>query len=495
MQPQAHAPADLAASFLASALTPEERFIRLDEVEGWLAERARAQRFAVRRIRFDELDQWHFAADPHRLVHDSGRFFAIEGVRVETSHGPVRSWQQPIIHQPEIGILGILTRCFDGVRYFLMQAKREPGNPPRSSPPHLLQLSPTVQATWSNYTRVHAGKRPRYLDYFLDPSRGRRLIDQLQSEQGSRFLRKRNRNMIVEIDDDVPLADGFVWLTLGQIKRLLGRDNLVNMDARTVLACIPFASASWQARSPAEISCGDEHAIAFGRRLEGFPSDLLRSAVETDRARHSSDEILSWLTEHKAGGHLKVERIPLDQVADWKQDDYSIRHRSGQHFAVIAVDVEAGDREVVHWTQPLLEHFGCGCVGFVTQKHGGILHFLVRASLEPGNRDLFEIGPTVACANPEQRLAAGTAPPFLELFQQPPTERIRYQAVQSEEGGRFYHFQNRYTILELEPEASLEIPPDFTWMTLAQIFDLARHGLFNIEARNLLSCLNLQGTG
>ncbi len=492
--PKPTASSEPTASFLTSALTAESRFHSLEEIRVWLSERSGRQHFAVRRIPFAELDQWHFAADPHRLVHNSGRFFSIEGLRVETQHGSVKHWQQPIIQQPEIGILGILTKVFDGLRYFLMQAKMEPGNI------NLLQLSPTVQATWSNYTRVHAGKRPLYLDYFLDPSpsldplQSRRLVDQLQSEQGARFFRKRNRNMIVEVENDVALADGFVWLTLGQIKRLLTNDNLVNMDARTVLACIPFACPEWRFAPPPGLQRRDDLTEVFGHHLGGFPHDLLWSAIGGGSSWRSSAEVLSWLTALKANCGLTVERIPLDQVEGWEQDDWQIRHHQGEHFAVIAVDVEAGTREVVHWTQPLLEHFGYGCVGFLTQKLKGTLHFLVRASLEPGNRDLFELGPTVSCANPEQRAGSNTAPPFLGLFMDPPTRWLRYQAVQSEEGGRFYHFQNCYTILEAPPETALEIPPDFMWMTLAQIFELTPHGIFNIEARNLFACLDLQAS-
>ena len=55
------------------------------------------------------------------------------------------------IHQPEIGILGILTRLTGGAREYLMQAKQEPGNVDGA------QVSPTLQATFSNYTQAHGG--------------------------------------------------------------------------------------------------------------------------------------------------------------------------------------------------------------------------------------------------------------------------------------------------------------------------------------------------
>ena len=63
---------------------------------------------------------------------------------------------------------------------------------------------------------MHGGKRPRYLDFFLQRGVNRVLVDQLQSEQGLFFLRKRNRNIIVETREDVPLHDDFHWLTSGR---------------------------------------------------------------------------------------------------------------------------------------------------------------------------------------------------------------------------------------------------------------------------------------
>ena len=104
---------------------------------------------------------WHID-DDGCLRHDTGRFFSVQGIHVETDFGHVSGWDQPIIVQPEIGYLGILAKEFDGVLYFLMQAKIEPGNV------NCVQISPTLQATKSNYTRVHNGKKPAYLDYFVN---------------------------------------------------------------------------------------------------------------------------------------------------------------------------------------------------------------------------------------------------------------------------------------------------------------------------------------
>lgn len=207
--------ADLAERCARSAAVTEAgSWLRTAEVPGWMAERHASHRFAVRRIPFAALTGWSFAPGTGNLRHDSGRFFTVEGLQVSVGTGPFPQWQQPIIKQPEVGILGILAKEFDGVLHFLMQAKMEPGNR------NLLQLSPTVQATRSNYTKVHRGADVRYLDHFLRPAPGSVVADVLQSEHGSWFFRKSNRNMIVETRDEVPVAEDFCWLTLGQIGRL-----------------------------------------------------------------------------------------------------------------------------------------------------------------------------------------------------------------------------------------------------------------------------------
>ena len=109
-----------------------------------------------------------------------------------------------------------------------------------------MQLSPTLQATRSNFTRIHGGNTPHYLEYFDGTKDVTILIDQLQSEQGARFFQKRNRNIIVEIpqEEDLPILDQFLWVTLGQIKALMRFPNVVNMDSRTVISCIQYGNYS-----------------------------------------------------------------------------------------------------------------------------------------------------------------------------------------------------------------------------------------------------------
>jgi oxidase EvaA len=67
--------------------------------------------------------------------------------------------------------------------------------------------------------------------------------------------------------------------------------------------------------------------------------------------------------------------------------------------------------------------------------------------------------------------------------------KIHYDILQSEEGGRFYHFQNRNMIVEIDENEKLDIPENYIWMTLNQMMELMPLGMFNIEARSLISTI------
>ena len=221
---------------LVSAATQENPYMSNGRFFNWLQNLNLQVIFEVDFVPIAQMQNWQFDSQKN-IRHNSGKFFSIEGIKVKTEfNGKIKEWTQPIINQPEVGFLGIICQKKNGILYFLMQGKIEPGNVNK------IQLSPTLQATKSNFSQVHGGKTPPFLSYFKDEIKGRHIIvDQLQSEQGARFLKKRNRNMIIQIDDEIiidDIPDNYCWLTLGQLKYFLTYPNLINMDTRTVLSCI-----------------------------------------------------------------------------------------------------------------------------------------------------------------------------------------------------------------------------------------------------------------
>ncbi|HEX4247713.1 MAG TPA: NDP-hexose 2,3-dehydratase family protein [Pseudonocardia sp.] len=458
-------------------MAAREGLSRTADFMDWFSARARAESVVVTRIDFDDLVGWGFRPEDGNLVHTSGKFFSVEGLEVRTAFGPVAQWSQPIINQPETGVLGILAKEFDGVQHFLMQAKMEPGNC------NVLQLSPTVQATRSNYTAVHRGRAVPYLDRFVDAPPRSVLADVAQSEQGSWFYRKRNRNMVVEVTDDVEVLDGFHWLTLGQLHQLFAFDNLVNMNSRTVLSCLPF--------------CGAGAAESAGAS-DGFGAALARSIGWDAPARHTTGEILSWITDLRSRREVEATPVPLNEVRGWSRRPDAIAHDSGQFFDIRAVAVTGGNREIDSWTQPMIAPHGLGVVAFLAARIGGVLHVLVNARVEPGYLDYVELAPTVQCT-PEsyEHLPAGSRPPFVDDVVDAAPDQIRFDTVLSEEGGRFYNARNRYVVVEVDADhvrtvlEAEEGPSRYRWMTVEQMVGLIRHSHYvNVQARSLIACLH-----
>ena len=67
----------------------------------------------MEKIPFAQMKMWHSEPDGS-IHHDSGRFFSIVGIDVNTDYevnseqGTFNHWRQPIILQPEVGYLGVL---------------------------------------------------------------------------------------------------------------------------------------------------------------------------------------------------------------------------------------------------------------------------------------------------------------------------------------------------------------------------------------------------
>ncbi len=462
--------------FLASARSATGCFLDTNSAYRWLLERRRTHRCRIEPVAFAELRRWRFEEGTGNLVHDTGRFFGVHGVRARLDFPAALSFDQPIINQPEVGLLGILAHRFDGMLHFLLQAKMEPGNLER------VQFSPTVQATRSNFTRVHGGERPHYLDYFRAGTGHRVLVDQLQSEQGMFFLRKRNRSMIVETNADIPLHDGFQWLTLGQVKRLMQEPHTVNMDTRTVIASIPLVGSEAEA-----------HESGWGRWPgdESFADALVASTLARDGGVHTTDALLSWLTDIRSHAECDVQPCGLNSLCGWERTATELRRADGRYFRIFGVSIECEGREVPSWTQPMVQPMNPGISAFAVKRIGGVLHFLVQARMEVGLWNVIELGPTVMSL-PGSPIDEYEPPFMLREVMNGTAGIVRHRSIQSEEGGRFYEYATENVVVELDEDGDTAVPPGYTWVTLGQLNALIKCGHHvNIEARSVLACLDV----
>ena len=71
---------------------------------------------------------------------------------------------------------------------------------------------------------------------------GKIIYNSIQSEEGGRFYKEQNRNMIVLADDeiDIKLPENFIWMTLNQMNTFLQFNNFLNIQARNLISLISF---------------------------------------------------------------------------------------------------------------------------------------------------------------------------------------------------------------------------------------------------------------
>jgi oxidase EvaA len=419
---------------------------------------------------------WLYDEESGTIHNEKRSFFEIAGLRSYVMGECVAS--QPILLQNEIGYLGIICRNIDGVMHFLMQAKIEPGNI------NNIQISPTIQATKSNFTQKHGGKRPNYLEYFNDDvamedygrSFDKRIIvDQIQSEQSSRFLKKRNRNIMIEVFDDVPVLPSHKWMTLSQIKQLMLYDNLVNMDTRTVLSCIPFYSMT------------EKELLIFVPEEDRKDPYLWRSVKGCGKTQEQLAAVFGYINDRKMFDERSYEVVPMFSLDNWHMENGEFVCRDSYSFKVVFCDIEIAGREVVKWEQPLFEATGIATFGLLTCVDDGIRKFLVKAKPEIGCFDSLEIGPSVQREHIEGPIDKDRID---EVFDTHLKDRkdIIFDQLLSEEGGRFYHEQNRNVIVEVDKDEIREMPKGYFWMNYHTLNELVQiNNVLNIQLRNLLS--------
>lgn len=441
------------------------------EIDAWIQKLNDTTKVEIHKISLKQSDFWYFDEAEGCIRNKNGSFFVIKGIQRKGKNEVLT--EQPIILQNEIGYLGILCKVIDGVLNFLMQAKIEPGNL------NQIQLSPTIQATKSNFTQKHGGKKPKYLDYFINAYQHTIVVDQIQSEQSSRFYKKRNRNIIVMVNEDIPIEKNFKWMTLGQIKRLMHKDNIVNMDTRTVLSCIPYYNHHLTGQELAE--------------MEKQASDkaLFHSVFHTDEEA-IIPRIFQSINNVKMFEDITDEIVPLSALNSWHEVNNEIVCKHAYDFKVIFCDIMIEGREVTQWTQPLFEATGIALFGLFTCVDNGVRKFLVKLKKEIGCFDLVELGPSVQLepshVNDEHDEITGLFLKKLKL-----QDHVLHDVLLSEEGGRFYHEQNRNAIIEIDKEdITVEEENGCFWVDYNTLNTLVQvNNVLNIQLRNLISLLEV----
>ncbi len=139
-----------------------------------------------------------------------------------------------MIHPAQEGLIGFIIKKINGVYHFLVQAKVEIGCF------DVLEIAPTVQCLTGNYHEYQNEYSVPFIEFFLKPNGFRIIHKTLQSEEGGRFYREQNLNMIIEAPAEFPIEvpENYFWMTFSQLLLFMKFNNYLNIATRNLLALL-----------------------------------------------------------------------------------------------------------------------------------------------------------------------------------------------------------------------------------------------------------------
>jgi len=390
--------------------------------------------FETNIISLDSLNEWKFNNKNGNFFHKSNRFFSLQGLKAKNT-------EFPILVQQEIGILGFLASNFRGILHFLVQLKVEPGNP------NGFQLSPTVQATRSNYSQVHGGKLPSFLEFFIPGRETITIRDAYQSEQGLRYYKKRNRNIIVFTNNPPHPGNNHIWMTLGQIKELAREPLLINSCTRSVLSMLP--------------------------------TYIDENHNEIKESYNQDHEVFTFLLDSHDQSIEDSSLIDLNKIENWSLQDGAFKSKQDKSFSIIGVEVSGFSREVNSWTQPLLKETSKGEYGLLIGNVDGEIKIFWKLRNEPGLLKGAELGPSwINRGTQDETMSWG--------YQQTNKGRTLTKIDLAEEGGRFFQSIFTHTIVWIGDVSHEDFDQEYIPLSIKQTERfISNYAYFTIEARSL----------
>jgi dTDP-4-dehydro-6-deoxy-alpha-D-glucopyranose 2,3-dehydratase len=200
----------------------------------WFKKKTKEDKTNVQKVSINQLKDWKVYPNGN-IFHKSKQFFSLQGVKTyNATNREVQNWDQPLLFQKHGGILAILVRNNNGIIEFLLNARREPGDGKGE-----LKLCPSFSATQSNINLAHGGKKTDLSELILN---GSNIVGKtLHYEEGARFWRKPNKNLIIFLEKKnykKIKKKNFIWLNLSQIKKLNLVNGIINPFVKTILFMI-----------------------------------------------------------------------------------------------------------------------------------------------------------------------------------------------------------------------------------------------------------------
>ena len=376
------------------AHTKEELLIYLHDVVSQAS-------FVLTNIDIAQQDKWEIRDGV--LIHHTNSFFQVCGLKHQHSDE-----EHLVLFQPQSALTGLLL-YHDGTQmYMLLQARVEPGNS------DIGQFGPTIQSTAGNYLRLHGGKKTSYYDIFTNYTSIANPIGYAHHiDLGKRYFQKSKVLSYFQLKEMVDTEENMIWVPLNVIESIAGEDNLLNTDLRSLLSVFDWDQFSHSKQ------------------------------VISENTVHGDSNIFI----HNELGVNNWRLCPIDELQGWNIGSKGISDEANNGIWVNMYQVEAKTREVSSWPQPLMCAANQGIVVLLIRQNDRKWEFLLTVDHEFGTTGEKTILPSfmVYPGDNHEELK--------ELF----TGGVKFaEAIQSEEGGRFYLNENVYQVYEVSEEIEIK---------------------------------------
>ena len=415
-------------NYISSLKTLDGPIHNYEDLKNFFDKQNEKSNFETKEIGIQNLKEWSFDSKGN-LSHKSGKFFKVTGVVNETL-------KTGILLQNEIGTLGCIASKLDGILHFLIQFKKEPGNIVSS------QLSPTLQATISNQQKVHGGNAPKYMNYFQQNDNNNIIVEKLLPEQGNRYWRKFNNNIIV-LADYFDEENEFKWMTLGQIYEFTKIKNSVNSCLRSVLSLLPT-----------------------------------KELIDKSKSKKSVEKIID-----KEISNFEHESKLEDSVVDFQEKDELFFNTNNDKFHIKGFSIAIKDREVSKWDQPLIYDPYLEKYILISIIKNNKRYYLLKKYFENGYENGFVFGPTYIDRTFIDKKDLNL---LLKKVESYGNLNLIGEIEMSEEGGRFINTTVNHCFYEITTNEDFLNFDDYLLLDHSEIHYLNYAGYLGMEARSLL---------
>ena len=137
-------------------------------------------------------------------------------------------------------------------------------------------------------------------------------------------------------------------------------------------------------------------------------------------------------------GNFQVEDVGLSNLKDWNFDNVgNFVHKSDRFFKIVNVSNNIIDTGILLQNE-------IGTLGLISCIYKENFYVLVQLKKEPGNKLSAQLSPTLqATLSNQNKIHGGSAPKYLEIFENIKEKETIFQQNLPEQGNRYWRKFNR----------------------------------------------------